>query len=57
MTTYIIMAATGGLKTDNDMVRYYVESSDGGGIEYVGGTLEDAVKYVKSVGGTVEEIL
>lgn len=56
-THYMILRAFGNLKTDDDRLRYYVEPSDGGGIEYVGETSEDAEEYIKSVDGVLDFIL
>lgn len=53
---YYILAASSNLKGDDDHVLYYVEPSEGGGIEFTGTSIQEAIDWIHSVGGVLSTI-
>lgn len=56
-TNYYVLAAKGNLKTDDDKVRYYVEPSTGGGVEFVGNSLEEAQGWIELNDGIFDFVM
>jgi len=54
---YTVMTGVSNLKGDDDSLQYYVEPSDGGGIEFTGTSLQEAENYIRSVNGTLEYLV
>lgn len=57
MTNYFALVASSNLKGHDDTFRYYIEPSDGGGIEYVADTLEEAKDWCARNNGVLEEVI
>jgi hypothetical protein len=57
MINYYALEAKSNLKGDDDQYRFYVEREDGGGIEYIADTVEEAENWCKDNGGILTEVL